>query len=44
LEMSWSSDSNVLAVWIRADEGDFGKCRHLLCSGFRHLILSVCGG
>jgi elongator complex protein 1 len=29
-EMSWSSDSNVLAVWIRADDGDVGKCHSLL--------------
>jgi elongator complex protein 1 len=24
-EMCWSSDSNVLGVWIEKDEGDVGK-------------------
>jgi elongator complex protein 1 len=24
-EMSWSSDSNVLGVWIERDEGDVGE-------------------
>jgi elongator complex protein 1 len=25
-EMNWSSDSNVLSVWIEKDEGDVGTC------------------
>jgi len=27
-EICWSSDSNVLGVWIERDEGDVGKCQH----------------
>ncbi|KAF5375529.1 hypothetical protein D9615_009198 [Tricholomella constricta] len=29
-ELSWSSDSNVLAIWIERDEGDIGTVSHSL--------------
>ena len=41
-EAAWSSDSNILALWVEKDEGDLGKLLVMSISGSSNRLRSQC--